>query len=101
MPKPKSNNHKKEPKNRADNFRKNHYLPPAQRGGKVQTKWKDIEWTPKKKAIAIAGLGGPYLIVVLLLFAARITVIGYFLIAVGLLFGFLAWFVRWWSTSEF
>jgi hypothetical protein len=101
MPNPKSNNRKKESKIRADNFRENHALPRAQRGGKVQTNWKTIEWTPKKKAIAILGLGSPYLIVILLTFTAGMKVIGCLLVGVALLAVFLVWFLRWWSTSEF
>jgi uncharacterized membrane protein len=103
MPKPKSNNNnrKKEPKIISDNFNKNHALPRVQRGGRVQKKWNTIEWTSKKKAVAILGLGGPYLIAILLTFAAGMTVIGCLLIGVALLAGLLVWFLRWWSTSEF
>ncbi len=96
MPKKNSKNFKNKP----DTFNRDRALPNAQRGGKVQTQWKIIAWTPKKIASAGLLLGGPYLIAILLTFISGMEVIAYLLIVVALLIGFLAWFVRWWSTSD-
>jgi hypothetical protein len=101
MPDSKLPKNRNNPKIKPDNFAKERALPRAQRGGKIQTQAKNIDWTPKKMARASLLLGGPYLMAILLTFLAGMQVIAYLLMAVALLIGLLVWFVRSWSSSDF
>lgn len=70
-------------------------------GGQINTKLKDIKWTPKKLAMAFAILGIPFLIVVLLIFKSGNIMIGMVFIGLAAFIGLMYLALRFIDNNEF
>ena len=66
----------------------------AQQGGKVNTTWGYINWTPKKLLFASIALGVPYVIAIIASFVTGIYLITTILISVGILVALLVQVTR-------
>lgn len=59
------------------------------RGGRIETNWKDINWTPTKLVMVIAVLGIPYLIAIIISFMVGNNLIGGTLVGLAILVGLM------------
>ena len=72
----------------------------AGQGGKVNTNWSYINWTPKKLFFASTALGVPYVVAVIASFVTGIYLITTILICVGILVALLVQVTRWIDRSD-
>ncbi len=56
-------------------------------GGRIQTNFSEIQWTPKKKAIVTAVLGFPYGFATVVCFGTGVYIGGYILLGLLVLMG--------------
>ena len=70
-------------------------------GGQIDTKLRDIKWTPKKLAIAFAVLGIPFLIVILLIFKSGATMFGLVFVGLAVFMGLMYLALRFIDNNEF
>ena len=64
-------------------------VPTGLGGGKIETNWKDINWTPTKLGMVIVALGIPYLVAIVVCFAVGNNLIAGTLIGLGVLVGLM------------
>ncbi|WP_019507959.1 hypothetical protein [Pleurocapsa sp. PCC 7319] len=57
--------------------------------GKIETNWKDINWTPTKLGMVIVALGIPYLVAIVVCFAVGNNLIAGTLIGIAVLVGLM------------
>ena len=57
--------------------------------GKIETNWKDINWTPTKLVIVIAVLGIPYLVAIIISFMVGNNLIGGTLVGLAIFVGLM------------
>ena len=69
-------------------------------GGRVNTSWGFINWTPKKLLFASIALGVPYAIAIIASFVTGIYLITTILISVGILVALLVQITRWLDRSD-
>ena len=70
-------------------------------GGRVNTNWQHINWTPKKLTLAIALLGIPYVGATLACFIAGINFIAYLLIGLAIFVGLIVLALRLIDQTDF
>ena len=70
-------------------------------GGKIDTQWQDIKWTPKKLAIAFAVLGIPFLVVMVLIFKSGSSFIGLVFVGMAIFMGLMYLALRFIDNNEF
>ena len=58
-------------------------------GGRIETNWKDINWTPTKLVIVIAVLGIPYLIAIIISFMVGNNLIAGTLVCLAIFVGLM------------
>ena len=58
-------------------------------GGRIETNWKDIDWTPTKLGIVLAALGIPYSIAIVVCFAVGNNLIAGTLIGLAVFIGLM------------
>lgn len=75
--------------------------PPSLGKGRIETNWRDIDWTPKKSIIVSTVLMIPYLVAVIGCFVARIYFMGYALVGLAILMGLLIWVLRTLDREDF
>ena len=69
-------------------------------GGSVKTDWKNIRWTRKKLIIAAVLLGFPYGIAIAVTVAAKVYLISFILIGLGIMVFLLYQLIRWIDTND-
>jgi hypothetical protein len=69
--------------------------------GSIDTSWKDINWTPRKLALASAVLGIPFLLVVVLMFRSGNSFFGVILIGIAMFVGLMYLTLRYIDKNEF
>lgn len=79
------------------------YKAPIARGGKgiIDTKWQDINWTPAKLGIAFAGLGIPFLIVMIWIFQSGNALVGIIFVGLAMFVGLMYLALRFIDKTEF
>ncbi len=74
---------------------------PGAGGGKIQTNWQDIKWTPTKRILITAVLIVPYLIAIAGCLVSGFNFIAYILIALAIMIGLLFWALRLIDKADF
>lgn len=69
--------------------------------GRINTNWKDINWTPKKRITVISVLAFPYTVAVIACFSAGINLIGYILLGLAALFAMVILALYFIDQSDF
>ena len=64
-------------------------VPTGLGGGKIETNWKDINWTPAKLVIVVAVLGIPFLIAIIISFMVGNNLIAGTLIGIAVFVGLM------------
>jgi hypothetical protein len=70
-------------------------------GGKIQSNWQDIKWTPTKRIVITAVLIVPYLIAIAGCLVSGFNFIAYILIALAIMIGLLFWALRLIDKGDF
>lgn len=71
------------------------------RGGKIETNWKDIHWTPAKLGIVSTVLLAPFTFAIVVSFQAGNSLIGIVLIFIAMLVGLMYLALRYIENNEF
>jgi hypothetical protein len=70
-------------------------------GGKIQSNWQDIKWTPTKRIVITAVLIVPYLTAIAGCLVSGFNFIAYILIALAIMIGLLFWALRLIDKGDF